>query len=145
MHYKEKKFDDGLKPFTSGNIVLGCVIPLVLFWGGMLSPFFSKSIFVWILSLIPFYIYVFLGILVSNKKNANAFLLATLLSFITSIFLIVLLFLVPEELNNLQNICRLGLLNVAPSGVFMFITSANSVISRSKGGFCVPLIIDGDS
>lgn len=44
------------------DVSLGLVVPLVLFVGGVLTPFFTDDILVWMMSLVPFYVFLFVVI-----------------------------------------------------------------------------------
>lgn len=41
------------------GVVLGLVVPFILFWTGILSPLYTDNFLVWVFSLVPFYGYVF--------------------------------------------------------------------------------------
>ena len=55
MENDEEKIEEA---FTPVDIILAFIIPFILFWGGMLAPVFTASIYLWCLSLIPFYAYL---------------------------------------------------------------------------------------
>ena len=135
------------KDFTPTEILVGFVIPFILFWGAMLSPFFSDSVIVWILSLIPFYGFMFLCILITGKKFADVMLGNSLLNLLTSGVLAILLFFIPEDWTAIGNACRLSLINLAPAFVWVFICATNGFVESIKGApFPVfPFFIDSGS
>ena len=112
------------KDFSPIEILVGFVIPFVLFWGGMLSPFFSDKVFVWILALIPLYGFVFVGQMFSKGKYIELFAYGSILNIFSSILLTVLLFMIPESWIVVGKICRLALLNILPSLLLLFISMA---------------------
>ena len=112
------------KNFTPTEILVGFVIPFVLFWGGVLSPFFSDRAFVWILALIPLYGFVFVGQMFSKGKYIELFAYGSILNVFSSILLTVLLFMIPESWIVAGKICRLALLNILPSLLLLFISMA---------------------
>ena len=63
MENDEEKIEES---FTPVDIILAFIIPFILFWGGMLAPVFTDSIYLWCLSLIPFYAYLFFGFMFSG-------------------------------------------------------------------------------
>ena len=135
------------KKFTPIEILVGFVIPFVLFWGGMLSSFFSDRVFVWVLALIPLYGYMFLCILIPGKKLANAITGGSLLNLLTSLILVILLFIIPEDWIAIGNACRLSLINLVPAFVGVFFCATNGFVESIKGApFPVfPFFIDGGS
>ena len=118
MENDEEKIEEA---FTPVDIILAFIIPFILFWGGMLAPVFTDSIYLWCLSLIPFYAYLFFGFMFSIEKKSGIWGIKDLLSFLTSILLTVLIFIVPQNWETVLNICRLGLLNLIVSFFFLFI------------------------
>lgn len=135
------------KNFTLTEILIGFVIPFVFFWGGMLSTFFWNSVLVWILSLVPFYGFMFFCTLVTGKKYANAFIGSSLLNFLTSLVLAILLFFVPEDWAGIGKVCRLSLLNLAPAFFGMFFCATNGFVESIKGTPVpiFPFFMNGDS
>ena len=119
MGNDEEEINDNA--FTPVEIILAFIIPFILFWGGMLAPVFTDSIYLWCLSLIPFYAYLFFGFMFSKEKKSGLWGSNALLSFLTSILLTVLIFIVPQNWEIVLNICRLGLLNLIVSFFFLFI------------------------
>lgn len=71
--------------------------------------------------IIPFYAYLFFGLIYSKEKMSGFWGSNALLSFLTSILLTVLIFIVPQNWGIVLNICRLGLLNLIVSFFFLFI------------------------
>ena len=140
MSNEEKKFDDELISFTSSEIVLGCIIPFVLFWGGMLAPFFSDNIYVWVLALIPYYGFSFVSLYFVKKSVAAIFSFSMLMCFFTSILLLVLLFFIPENLECLKNVCRLGILNILPSILGFIFAILNAFINKEDSWVLFPLM-----
>ena len=118
---------------TPTEILVGVVIPFVLFWGGMLSPVFSDSVIVWILSLAPFYGYVFVSAFASSKKYADLFAGDSMLNLITSIVISLLLFVIPEDWVSLIGVCKLSILNIAPAFAFCFVCLTNRFVESIKG------------
>lgn len=135
------------KELTPSGRVIGLIIPFILFWCGMLTPIFGDSVIVWILGMLPFYGFIYCGILFVGGKYPESFVISSIMNVFTSILLLVLLFLVPEEFTLVKNICRVGVLNIVPSLLFLFISATNSFVESIKG--CpipvIPFIIDGDS
>lgn len=119
MENDEEEINDNA--FTPVEIILAFIIPFILFWGGMLAPVFTDSIYLWCLSLIPFYAYLFFGFMFLKEKKSGLWGSNALLSFLTSILLTVLIFIVPQNWETVLNICRLGLLNLIVSFFFLFI------------------------
>ena len=107
MENDEEEINDNA--FTPVEIILAFIIPFILFWGGMLAPVF------------PFYAYLFFGFMFSKEKKSGLWGSNALLSFLTSILLTVLIFIVPQNWEIVLNICRLGLLNLIVSFFFLFI------------------------
>lgn len=137
---------DILKNLTPNEKMIGLVVPFVLFWCGMLTPIFSDSVLVWILGVFPFYGFIVFNI-VFGKNHADLFLTSSVISVFTSVISTVLLFFIPEWIETLKNVCIVGLINVAPSLLFLFICATNSFVESVKG--CpipvVPFIIDSGS
>ena len=133
--------------FTPTEILIGVVIPFVLFWGGMLSPIFSDSIVVKILSLIPFYGFVFVGQMFSKGKYIKLFACGSIMNVFTSVLLTVLFFMIPENWFVVGDICRLAILNVIPSLLLLFVSMAHHFYEGESGNslFVWPLFIDGGS
>lgn len=144
MRYGSNINQFDLKPT---EILVGVVIPFILFWGGMLSPFFSDSVFVWVLSLVPFYGFVFVGQMSSKGKYIELFACGSVMNMLTSILLIALLFVIPETWIGIGNVCRLAVLNIFPSLLLLFVSMAYRFFEDGKGGsaFVWPLFIDGGS
>lgn len=142
-----KKGTDISKKTTPSEKIIGLIIPFILFWCGMLTPFFWDSVIVWILGMLPFYGFIYCGILFVGGKYPESFVISSIMNVFTSIFLLVLLFLTPEEFTLVKNICRVGILNVVPSLLLLFICLTNDFVESIKG--CpipvIPFIIDGDS
>lgn len=118
---------------TPTEILVGVVIPFVFFWGGILSPVFSDSVVVWVLSLIPFYGFVFVSAFVSSKKYADVFAVDSLLNLITSIVISLLLLIIPEGFESLIDVCKLSILNIVPSFMFCFMCFTNRFVESVKG------------
>lgn len=53
---------------TSTEVLVGVVVPFLLFWGGMLTPIVSDSVLIWILGLFPFYGFITLDIIFGKNK-----------------------------------------------------------------------------
>ena len=132
---EEKKFDGDLESFTSSEIVLGCIIPFVLFGGGILTPIFWDSIYIWLLSIVPYYSFVWFGLILSKKNTTCLLGFSVLMSFSTSILLAVLLFLIPENWQNFLNVCRLGLLNLIPSFLVLILALVCIHLGKDKENF----------
>lgn len=68
------------------DVSLGFVVPFVLFICGIITPFVTEDILVWIFSLIPFYGYIFTVSLTSRglltRNVLSVMLLTTILGFI---------------------------------------------------------------
>ena len=135
------------KSLTPREKVIGIVVPFIIFWCGMLTPVFSNSILVWILGIFPFYGFIVFFIIFKENKHPESFGFSFVMNVFTSIFLIVLLFLVPDGFTLIKNICRIGFLNVGPSLLLLFICMTNRFVESIKG--CpipiIPFIIDGGS
>ena len=129
---------------ASTEILVGVVVPFILFWGGALTPVFTDSVFVWILGLFPFYGFIVVDI-IFGKNSADFFLRTSVMSVFSSILLAVLLFFLPENVVVLKKICIVGLINIVPSLAFLFICATNSFVESIKGSGIpfVPFIIDG--
>ena len=135
MSYEEKKFDGELDSFTSSEIVLGGIIPFVLFWGGMLTPIFWDSIYFWFLSITPYYFFILFGLILSKKNTTCLLGFSELMSFLTSILLAVLLFLIPENWQNFLNVCRLGLFHLILSPIFLVMALMCIHLGKDKETF----------
>lgn len=70
MGNDEEEINDNA--FTPVEIILAFIIPFILFWGGMLAPVFTDSLYLWCLSLIPFYAYLFFGFMFSKEKKERS-------------------------------------------------------------------------
>jgi hypothetical protein len=131
---------------TSTEVLVGVVVPFLLFWGGMLTPIVSDSVLIWILGLFPFYGFITLDI-IFGKNKADLFLKTSVMSVLSSVLLGLLLFFLPENIAIFKNICSVGLINIVPSLAFLFICATNSFVESIKG--CpipfIPFIIDGGS
>ena len=132
MENDEKKIEES---FTPVEIIRAFIIPFILFWGGMLSTIFLDNYWLYSLSLIPFYFYVFFGLVFSNEKMSGIWGSNALLSFFTSILLTVLLFLVPQNWETILNICRLGLINLVVSFFFLIFTLIVVGLGKDKENF----------
>lgn len=109
---------------TSTEVLVGVIIPFVLFWGGMLTPVFSDSVLVWIVGLFPFYGFMFVGQLSSSGNYIEIFARGSVMNVFTSVLLIVLLFLIPENWTGVGSVCRLAVLNIGPSLLLLFVSMA---------------------
>ena len=131
---------------TSTEVLVGVVVPFLLFWGGMLTPIVSDSVLIWILGLFPFYGFITLDI-IFGKNKADLFLKTSVMSVLSSVLLGLLLFFLPENIAIFKNICSVCLINIVPSLAFLFIFATNSFVESIKG--CpipfIPFIIDGSS
>lgn len=132
---------------TPTEILVGVVIPFVLFWGGMLSPFYTSDIFVWTFSLVPFYGYLTVCSFMKKETEERIVLVPSILNMATSVLLLVLFFFVPGEFVALGNTCKMGVVNILPSVLFSMFISIDCTVK----GFCglpfplVPFIADDDS
>ena len=70
------------------------IIPFLLFWSGLFVAAFFDSILTHLISLIPFYLYIFLFVNLSRKKAIrNGLMGSTYLALISLIILVALLIL----------------------------------------------------
>ena len=79
------------KELTPSGRVIGLIIPFILFWCGMLTPIFWDSVIVWILGMLPFYGFIYCGILFVGGKYPESFVISSIMNVFTSILLLVLL------------------------------------------------------
>lgn len=61
------------------NTSLGLVVPFVLYFGGVLTPFVIDDVLVWFFSLVPFYVYLFL---MPSRNVVGVSILTTLFGFV---------------------------------------------------------------
>lgn len=106
-----------VRKMTSREILLGLIIPFILFFTGIFSPCFSDSILVWMLSLIPFYGYtVFADDLFREKLTCkNIYLYDITYSGVFSLFIFLSVFLFQDVSECHKAISVLGLINIVPS------------------------------
>jgi len=124
------------------NGYLGYLIPFILFWTGLLTPFFTDKFFVWMISLVPFYTYSFiLAAVHSDDEESDTVVTPAVLSLMTSICLALLLFVVPENWTTVNAICKMGLLNVFGSLIFLFSLVLGRFTHLSVGMFLGPLFV----
>lgn len=68
------------------NDLFGFVVPFVLYFGGVLTPFVIDDVLVWFFSLVPFYVYLFLmqgfGHTFTSRNVVGVSILTTLFGFV---------------------------------------------------------------
>lgn len=136
--------ENSRKEFERGNIngYLGYLIPFILFWIGMLTPVFTDNVLVWTFSLVPFYAYSFiLAAAYSNDKTDESVIAPASLSFVTSVCLAILLFIVPENWTTINTICTMGFVNVFGSLFYLFFLALETSTNVSFGMFLGPLFL----
>ena len=135
MYIIDMRYGNNIKKIdmTPTEILVGIVIPFILFWGGILSPVFSDILFVWVLSLIPFYGFVFLCVFAMGKKSANVMILSSLMNLLTSVILAFFLFLIPQDWIVFGNMCRVSLVNLVPAFIGVFFCATNGFVESIKG------------
>ena len=70
------------------------IIPFLLFWSGLFVAAFFDSILTHLISLIPFYSYIFLFVNLSKEKNIrNGLMGSTYIAFFSLVILVILLIL----------------------------------------------------
>ncbi len=142
MNMRNGKKTSKVKKIEPKEIVLGLVIPFFLFWGGILTPIITDSLIVWILCLVPFYGFVIISDnVLRGKIDRSTFVFSIFLSFLSSVFLVVLLLLFPFENEAYRTICRMGFMNIIPSIFFMVMGGIDNI--RGFGGF--PIFLNNNS
>lgn len=115
------------------GVSVGFVVPLLLFFGGMITPFLTKDFFVLALSLVPFYVYVFVVFSVFSgelsKNVLSSLFLTTVFGFI-SLGLSILFGRFDGSLGTSIGMMEVNSFISIPIGVVMFFTH------RFEG--CVP-------
>lgn len=125
---------------TLTGFLFGLIIPFILFWGGMLSPFYTDDILVLIFSLVPFYLYLFFCEFVPEKMKDQVVGVPSLLNAVTSVLLLGVFFFVPEKNGIFGNICKMGAVNILPSITVLFLVSTESFINKTRGESFIPYI-----
>ena len=125
---------------TPTGLLFGVVIPFILFWGGMLSPFYTGDILVWIFSLVPFYGYMLVCEFIPEKTKEQVVGIPSVLNVVTSLLLLGIFFFIPEENGMLRNVCKMGVVNVLPSIAILFFVSTENFINTTREGSFIPYI-----
>lgn len=130
------------RKMTPREKLLGLVIPFILFWGGILTPIITDSLLVWVLCLVPFYGFVVVADnVLRGKVDRSTFVGAIFMGLISSVLLAVMLFIVPFENEVYRIVCRMGILNIIPSFLFMLFEGIDNI----KGFGFFPMIIGGEN
>lgn len=130
-----------VRKMTSREILLGLIIPFILFWGGILTPVVTDSLLVWIFCLVPFYGFVVIfNNIFKDVVREDTFTNSVLLCGLTSFFLTTMLFAFPIENEVYRNVCRLGFFNVIPSVMFWVLGN----VDNAKFGFGIPIFFGGN-
>ena len=134
------RFLDGTEKLdmTTTDVMVGVVVPFILFWGGIMSPFYTSDMLVWIFSLVPFYVYLFVCSFVKKETEERIVFVPSVLNIMTSVLLLGSFFFVPEGFDVLKNTCKMGVVNVLPSILFSVLISIDCTV---KGFFGIPLPI----
>ena len=132
METDEEKIEES---FTPVEIILAFIIPFILFWGGMLSTVFFDNLWFYCFTTVPFYLYVFFGLVFSKEKVSGIWGSNALMSFFTSILLTVLIFVVPQNWETILNICRSGFVNLVVSFFFLIFTLIVIGLGKEKENF----------
>lgn len=136
------KMTSKVRKMESNEVILGLVIPFILFWGGVLTPVVIDSLIVWILCLVPFYGFVIISDnVLRGKIDRSTFVSSIFLGFLSSVVLFVLLLLFPFENEVYRTVCRIGFMNIVPSIFFMVMGGIDNI--RGFGFF--PMIIGGNN
>ena len=125
---------------TLTGLLFGVIVPFILFWGGILSPFYTGDILVWIFSLVPFYGYMFVCGFTPEKTKEQVVGIPSVLNVVTSLLLLVVFFFIPEENGMLRNICKMGVVNILPSITILFFVSTENFINNTSEGSFIPYI-----
>lgn len=125
---------------TSTEVLVGVIIPFVLFWGGMLSPLYTGDILVWICSLVPFYGYLFVCEFATEKTKEQVVGVPSVLNVVTSVLLLGVFFFIPEENGMIRNVCKMGIVNILPSITILFFVSTENFINNTSGESFIPYI-----
>lgn len=125
---------------TPTEILVGVVVPFVLFWGGILSPFYTSDILVWIFSLVPFYGYMFVCGFTSEKTEERIVGVPSVLNVVTSLLLLCVFFFLPEEYGMLRNTCKMGILNILPSISILFLVSMDCLVDKTCKKPLIPYV-----
>lgn len=129
------------------EVLVGVIIPFILFWGGIMSPFYTDNILIWIFSLVPFYVYLFACSFVKKEMEERVVAIPYVLNIATSVILLMAFFFIPGELETLRNACKMGIVNILPSILFLFFLSVDCSIKGFSGiPFpIIPFIVGSDS
>lgn len=132
---------------ASTEILVGVVVPFILFWGGIMSPFYTDNILIWIFSLVPFYAYLFACSFVKKEMEERIVTIPYVLNIATSVILLMAFFFVPGEFETLRNACKMGIANILPSILFLFFLSIDCSVKEFSGiPFpIIPFIVGNDS
>ncbi len=130
-----------VRKMTSREILLGLIIPFILFWGGILTPVVTDSLLVWIFCLVPFYGFVVISDnVLRGTVDRSTFVGSIFMGLMSSVLLAVMLFVAPSENEVYRTICRMGVLNVIPSFLFMLFGGIDNI----KGFGFFPIFINGN-
>lgn len=114
MGMRNGKKTYNVKGMDLNDFILGCVIPFILFWGGILTPVVTDSLLVWIFCLVPFYGFVIVSDnVLRGRVSESTFVASIILGIFSSILLSVALFAIPCE-GEIRNVCRIGFFNIIP-------------------------------
>lgn len=107
-----------------------------------MTPAVTDSFLVWVLSLVPFYGFLIISDnILRGQVDRGTFVFPIFLGFLSSVLLLVSLFLFPFESETYRSICRMGIMNIIPSIFFMIMGGIDNM--RGFGFF--PMIIGGDN
>lgn len=108
------------------GVILGLVVPFILFWTGILSPLYTDNFLVWVFSLVPFYVYVF-GYLSEKTSYAP---LASAYNFIFSLCVCVFCWFAFDVVNV---VLVMSIVNIPVSFViFIFVIMSEEAKDPSK-------------
>ncbi|WP_143160402.1 hypothetical protein [Fibrobacter sp. UWEL] len=117
-----------VRKMTSREILLGLIVPFILFWGGVLTPVFIDSLMVWVCCLVPFYGFVIISDnVLRDRIDRGTFVFSIFLGLLSSIFLFLLLILFPFENEVYRIVCRIGFMNILPSIFFLIMGGIDNI------------------
>ena len=97
--------------------------------------------------MIPYYGFEFAAQMFSKGGYIKLFACGSIMNMFVSVLLSVLLFMMPENWFVVGNVCRLAILNVAPSFLLLFVSMAYHYYEGGNGKslFLWPLFVNGGS